>query len=125
MIQYQEYLNTLQSIQKLILPQCEVVSRSSMTITSKKEKKRILAKEREEAAKTKPVASYQSLGFKDSTSFEEFKTFVTQYLAFNNDIMELLLTLSSLRCFDLEPKKKFKDSNLSQKLSKYTPLANP
>ena len=42
MIQYQEYLNTLQSIQKLILPNIEVVSRSSMTITSKKEKKRQL-----------------------------------------------------------------------------------
>ena len=45
MIQYQEYLNTLQSIQKLILPNVEVTSRSSMTITSKKEKKRILVKE--------------------------------------------------------------------------------
>ena len=38
--------------------------------------------------------------------------------------MELLLTLSSLRCFDLEPTKKFKDSNLSQMLNKYTPLNN-
>ena len=45
MTQYQEYLNTLQSIQKLVMPNVEVTSRSSMTITSKKEKKRILLKE--------------------------------------------------------------------------------
>ena len=41
MIQYQEYLNTLQSIQKLVMPGVETMTRSSMTITSAKEKKRI------------------------------------------------------------------------------------
>ena len=49
---------------------------------------------------------------------------MTQYLAFNNDIMELLLTLSSLKCFNMEPATKFKDSNLSHMLNKYTPLNN-
>ena len=122
MIQYQEYLNTLQSIQKLILPNIEVVSRSSMTITSKKEKKRQLQREALEAAKTKPILNYQALGFVDQVAFDEFKGFLIHYLAFNNDIMELLLTLASLRCFDLEPKEKFKDSNLSHRLSKYAPM---
>ena len=47
-----------------------------MTITSVKEKKRILAKEKAENETIKPEATFQTLGFRDQAEFNEFKSFM-------------------------------------------------
>ena len=36
--------------------------------------------------------------------------------------MELILALASLKCFDMEPAKKYRESNFSHKLDKRVPL---
>jgi len=51
-----------------------------------------------------------------------FQGFFVKYLAFNSDVMELLLTLASLTCFEMELARKTKDTNFVRQLDRDTPL---
>ena len=107
MIQYQEYLNTLHSIHLVLLPKEILHLRNSNTIASTKERKKAAQLAKEQKDKDfKPIASFQELGFADQNAFNEFQNFFKSYLAYNSDIMELLLALASLGCFQLEPARK-------------------
>ena len=44
------------------------------------------------------------------------------YLAFNSDIMELLLAMASLKCFEFELRTKKTEFNLLQRLERQTAL---
>ena len=52
-----------------------------------------------------------------------FQEFFTKYLAFNGDVIELLLSMASLKCFEIQPAKKHKDTNLTERIEKLTNLA--
>ena len=69
-----------------------------------------------------PTATFQELGFPDKESFMKFQEFFVKYLAFNSDVMELLLTLASLTCFKMELAKKSKDTNFVRQLDRDAPL---
>ena len=41
-----------------------------------------------------------------------FHAFFVKYLAFNSDIMELLLSLASLKCFEMKQATKYKEKHI-------------
>ena len=64
------------------------------------------------------MMDFADLGFKDKASWTEFQSFLTKYLAFTSDIMELILSLASLKCFSMEPCHRHNEMNLLQRLEK-------
>ena len=64
------------------------------------------------------IATKEELGFTSRDSWNSFQAFLTNYLAFNSDVMELLLALASLKSFDLESASKLKESSLVRQLDK-------
>ena len=96
-IQYQEYLNNLQSIAAIHCPEQKMIFRNSTTVAAGNEKKRMsMAKP---LKKGEVMAAFSDLGFKERADWVFFQSFLTKYLAYTSDIMEVILALASLKCF--------------------------
>ena len=96
-IQYQESLNNLQSIAAIHCPETKMIFRNSTTVAAGNEKKRMTIGKSMKKGET--MAAFQDLGFKDKVQWAQYQTFLTKYLAYTSDIMEVILALASLKCF--------------------------
>ena len=103
----------MQNIRKVVYPADNVVYRNSTTILSSKEKRRANIQENSfKKLNIEPIATFKDLNFDTQGEFKEFKDFLTKYLAFSSDIMELLLALASLKCFPVEPARVQRGANV-------------
>lgn len=71
--------------------------RNSTTVAAGNEKKRMTIGKTMKKGET--MAAFQDLGFNDRAQWVHFQTFLTKYLAYTSDIMEVILALASLKCF--------------------------
>ena len=94
-----------------------MVFRNSTTVSAGNDRKRPSATAHKAG---EPVASYADLGFPSKQAFNEFNAFLSRYLAYNSDIMEMFLALASLKCFPMEPCHQHNELNLLQRLDLYS-----
>ena len=53
--------------------------------------------------KKDPIAHWETLGFQDKHEWAAFQEFFTNYIAFNSNVMELLLSVGTLKAFPMVP----------------------
>ena len=102
MIESQEYLYVLQKVAKIDAPSARVEFRNSNTVSKAKTGGDSALSKGSSAKKQLPIATWESLGFKDVTAWEEFQLFFTNYIAYNSNVVELLLSLATLKSFTMQ-----------------------
>ena len=101
MIESQEYLYILQKVAKLDAPSTKVDFRNSNTVSKAKPSGDAGDKSKSPTKKQPAIASWESLGVKNEVAWEEFKLFFTNYIAYNSNVIELLLSLATLKSFPM------------------------